>query len=340
MSAPTHSVVALGKATQDLFVTCASVFVPHLGQGGRVLALPLGAKLDLDDVVLTTGGNAANAATTFARQGLTSVFLWALGDDEGSRVILSSLEADRVDISHVLIEPGRVASLSVILLSPSGERTILNHRGSRPTDGSQRIDLRPIADADWLYASSLAGDLGLLADALKIAGAAGTRVLLNPAGSELQQRPTLLSLLPRCDLLAMNADEARLLLGSHEGDAGTLATALAGLGPGALVTDGAQGAAFSDRAGVVTVHTDGPVPLVVDTTGTGDAFASGFLSRYAEGASIRECMEFAAANAVNVLRLLGAKTGILRAPADATAPPRPGPAAQSAATAKRSLSPR
>jgi hypothetical protein len=74
--------------------------------------------------------------------------------------------------------------------------------------------------------------------------------------------------------------------------------------------------------------------------GTGDAFASGFLTLYAEGASIRECMEFAAANAVNVLRLLGAKTGILRAPADATAPPRPGPAAQSAATAKRSLSPR
>ena len=304
--------VTLGKATQDLFLTCRAAFVPHLGPGGRVLTLPLGAKLDLDDVVETTGGNAANAATTFARQGLTSVFLWALGDDEGSGKILASLADEGVDVSHVLVEPGRVPSVSVILLSPSGERTILNHRGSRPDEGARRIDLTPIAAADWLYASSLAGDLRLLAEAIAIAAGAGTRVLLSPAGSELQQRPTLLSLLSRCDLLAMNADEARLLVGSHERDAGALASAVAALGPGTVVTDGARGAAFCDRSGAVTVHTDGVVHDVIDTTGCGDAFASGFLAQYAQGVPVADCMAFAVANAQNVLRFLGARAGILR----------------------------
>lgn len=311
-SGPT--MVALGKATQDVVVTCHGGFVPHLGPGGRVLTLPLGAKLDLDEVVITPGGNAANAATTFARQGLTSVFLWALGDDDGSREILTALAEDGVDVSHVLTEPGRIASLSVILLAPSGERTILNHRGSRPGEGAGVIDLGPVADADWLYASSVAGDVGLLADALDVAAAAGTRVLLSPAGSELQQRPTLLSLLGRCDLLAMNADEARLLLGSHEHDVEPLTAALATLGPGALVTDGARGAAFCDRDGTVTTHVDGLVPDVVDTTGCGDAFASGFLARYALGAPVQECMAFATANAQSVLRYVGARAGILRSP--------------------------
>ena len=312
MSAARPRMVALGKATTDLFVTCPAAFVPHLGPGGRVLTLPLGAKLDLEEVAVTTGGNAANAATTFARQGLDSVFLWAFGTDDDSTRILESLEEDGVDVSHVLIEPGRVPSLSVILLSPSGERTILNHRGSRPDDGARSIDLAPIAGADWLYASSLAGDLRLLADALAVATAAGTKVLLSPAGSELRQRPTLLSLLSRCDLLAMNSDEARLLLGSHERDAGALAAAVATLGPGALVTDGARGAAFCDTAGEVTVHVDGVVHDVLDTTGCGDAFASGFLARYAQAADVGECIAFAAANAKNVLRFLGARPGILR----------------------------
>lgn len=324
MPEPAPRMVALGKVTQDVFLTCRAVFVPHLGAAGRVLTLPLGAKLDLDEVVYTTGGNAANAATTFARQGLPTVFLWALGDDEGCRTIHESLAAEGIDMSHVLMEPGRVASLSVILLAPSGERIILNHHGSRPTDGPGRIDLGPIADADWLYASSLAGDLGLLADALELAAASGTRVLLSPAGEELEQRPTLLSLIPRCDLLAMNAEEARLLLGSHERDAGRLAASVATLGPGVIVTDGARGAAFCDREGVITVHEDGPVPVIADTTGCGDAFASGFLARHAQGAPARECMTFATANAANVLRHLGARTGILTA---AQTPARVAPAA-------------
>ncbi|MGN6744132.1 MAG: carbohydrate kinase family protein [Amnibacterium sp.] len=306
--------VSLGKPTQDLFVTCRAAFEPQLGPEGRVLTLPLGGKLDLDDVVMTTGGNAANAATTFARQGLPSIFLWAFGEDAGSAEMLASLAEDGIDLSHVVVEAGRVPSLSVILLSPSGERTILNHHGTRPSEGTKRLDLSPIADADWLYASSFAGDLGVLAEALTVARDAGTQVLLSPAGSELQQRPTLLALLARCDLLSMNASEARLLLGTHERDAAALAAAVAALGPGTLVTDAARGAAFCDRDGTVTVHRDGLVHDVVDTTGCGDAFASGVLARYALDVPVTECMAFAAANAENVLRFIGARPGILRAP--------------------------
>jgi sugar/nucleoside kinase (ribokinase family) len=305
------TIVTLGKATEDMFVTSVAHFVPQLGPGGRVLTLPLGGKVDLDDVVVTSGGNAANAATTFARQGLTSVFLWAFGDDESSGSVIASLEEEGVDISHVVVEPGRTVSLSVILLSRSGERVILNHRGSPPSAGRRRIDLAPIAEADWLYVSSLAGDLGLLADALSVATAAGTRVLLNPAGTELQQRPSLLSLVPRCDILAMNADEARLLLGTHEREPRALAGAVAALGPNALITDGARGAVYCDRRRVVTAPT-AQAPLVVDTTGCGDAFASGFLCRLAQGAAVDECLRFAAANAASVLQHLGARAGILR----------------------------
>ncbi|GAA2753968.1 carbohydrate kinase family protein [Amnibacterium kyonggiense] len=305
------TIVSLGKATQDVFLRSARDFVPRPGPGGRVLVLPLGAKLDLDDLVVTTGGNAANAATTFAWQGLRSRFLWALGEDEASTRILEALRDDGVDVTHVLVEPGRTASVSVVLLAPSGERTILNERGTLPSAFGARLDLEPIAGADWLYLSSLAGDMRLLGDALAVANAFGTRVLLNPAGTELALLRALLPMLPRCDVVAVNADEARLLLGCVEQDPDELAVALSRTGPAALVTDGARGASFCDGSRLYAAGISA-AREVVDTTGCGDAFASGFLARLALGEPVSSCIAFGAANAASVLRHVGSRAGILR----------------------------
>lgn len=49
-----------------------------------------------------------------------------------------------------------------------------------------------------------------------------------------------------------------------------------------------------------------PVPMVVDTTGAGDAFAGAFLSRYFEGASGADALTFASEYAANVVSQIGA----------------------------------
>jgi sugar/nucleoside kinase (ribokinase family) len=50
---------------------------------------------------------------------------------------------------------------------------------------------------------------------------------------------------------------------------------------------------------------------VVDRTGGGDAFGSGFLSQWAQGKSLKESMVFASANSTSVVTKIGAKEGIL-----------------------------
>jgi len=50
---------------------------------------------------------------------------------------------------------------------------------------------------------------------------------------------------------------------------------------------------------------------VVDRTGAGDAFGSGFLSQWALGHTLEESIIFASANSTSVVTKIGAKAGIL-----------------------------
>jgi sugar/nucleoside kinase (ribokinase family) len=51
---------------------------------------------------------------------------------------------------------------------------------------------------------------------------------------------------------------------------------------------------------------------VVDRTGAGDAFGSGFLSQWAQGKSLKDAVIFASANSTSVVSQVGAKAGILQ----------------------------
>src|SRR5665647_1541883 len=96
------TIVTIGKATQDVFLKSSKAFEPHEHKGMFYEELPLGQKLDLDEVIFTTGGNVTNAAVTFARQGLHSKYIWAIGTDVASRTILSDLDSEGVDTSSVV----------------------------------------------------------------------------------------------------------------------------------------------------------------------------------------------------------------------------------------------
>src|SRR6218665_2319887 len=135
------TIVTIGKATQDVFLKSTDAFTPHVHKGVKYEQLPVGQKLDLDDVIFSTGGNVTNAAVTFARQGIHSRYAWCIGDDAPSETILQSLDREGVDTSHVHQSEHFKASYSVILMLAGGERTILNYKGTMPTSKSPELDL-------------------------------------------------------------------------------------------------------------------------------------------------------------------------------------------------------
>lgn len=301
------TIVTIGKATEDVFLKSAKAFTEFKHKGVMYEQLPVGQKLDLDEVTFSTGGNVTNAAVTFARQGLHSKYAWCIGTDAPSEVIMQSLDKEGVDTSHVVQDEAYKPSYSVVLMLNAGERTILNYKGTMPTSKDKKLDLSVIEEGEWIYISSL-GDMELLERIISRAAKHDVKVMLNPAGVELQQIDKLKALLEDVEVLAVNKEEAQLIV--HGQTSEELVRHLTHFVPVVIVSDGPKGVVATDSKTIVTAGMYEDVP-VIDRTGAGDAFGSGFLSAYAQGRSLKDSIVFASANSTSVVQYIGAKEGIL-----------------------------
>jgi ribokinase len=301
-------ILSMGKGTQDVFMT-SEEFDPHTEGKVAYTHLPLGVKMEVNDVTFATGGNATNVATTFARQGLHAEYMWTLGYDPASETILRDLDEEGVDTSRVVRENYYQAGYSTILTATNGERTILNHRGISTDARGKDLDFKAIEKADWIYPTSLAnGGVDLLRKIVDHAEKHDVKVMLNPAGPELAKPDKLKSLLESVEVLCVNKEEMQQLVTGETLE--ELVRHAINYVPVAIVSDGPNGVVASDGKTVVRAGMYEDVK-VIDRTGAGDAFGSGFLSQWVLGKSLKESIIFASANSTSVVTKIGAKAGIL-----------------------------
>lgn len=308
--AQTHKpkMLAIGTATQDVFLR-SNQFKPHRQEGKYYEQFLLGAKLAIEEVTFATGGNAMNAATTFARQGLESEFMGILGVEPAGQVVMSALDNEGIATHHLVQDERFQTSYSTILLAPNGERTILNYHGSRIHDSGAPLDLHAAMRADWLYLSSV-GSVALLEKLVTLAVKSGVQVALNPSGAELAEADKLRTILEDVAVLLVNKDEMKQLV---EGE--TLEELVrhgANLVRTVVVSDGPNGVMATDSEKIVKAGMYEDV-AVIDRTGAGDAFGSGFVAWHAQGKSLEDAITFASANATSVVTKVGATAGILHA---------------------------
>lgn len=301
-------ILTIGKTVQDVFLK-SDEFDPHK-EGKRLYTqIPLGLKMEVEDVTFSTGGNAGNVAVTLARQGLDVSYMWTLGEDPASEVILHEFDREGIDTSNVIQKDRYQAGYSTILIATNGERTILNHRGVSTGPRGVDLNFEAIADVDWVYPTSLAnGGIDLLNKIVTHAEKAGTKVMLNPAGPELAEPEKLKSMLEGVSVLCVNKEEMQMIV--HGETLEELVRHGLNYVPVVIVSDGPNGVMASDGKTIVRAGMYEDVP-VLDRTGAGDAFASGFLSYWVQGRSLVDSIVFGSANSTSVVQHVGAKKGIL-----------------------------
>lgn len=301
--------LTIGAAVQDVFMSHSEEFKPVTDKPAHevFLKLDLGAKADVNNIDFCTGGGATNAAVTFARQGLETQFMGAIGHDPAGDAVLNDLDKEGVDTTHVSFSDKYHTGYSILLLAPSGERTILTYRGASTHYDIKHFDLSE-AKADWLYISSMAGDMDILDKVFRQAKRLKMKVFFNPGKDELKQPQKLKALLEDVDVLSVNREEAMQIVDGT--DLEQITRRLLHYVPVAIVSDGPNGVMASDGKTIVRAGMYEDVK-VIDRTGAGDAFGSGFLSYWAQGRSLKDSIVFASANSTSVVTKIGAKGGIL-----------------------------
>lgn len=309
MSGHIPTILSIGAAVQDVFLSHSDEFKPVTDKSlhEQVMQLEMGGKADVNSIDFSTGGGATNAAVTFARQGLHSIFSGTIGHDPAGQAVLDDLDKEGVDTRLVSYSKTLNTGYSVLLLAPNGERSILTYRGASTHYDKNDFDISEV-EADWLYVSSMAGSMEVLAAIFDQAKAKSIKIFFNPGKGELKQTAKLKGLLDDVDVLSVNRDEAALIVEGTESE--ELARHLLHYVDVAIVSDGPNGVVATDGKTVVRAGMYEDVK-VVDRTGAGDAFGSGFLSQWSTGATLARSVLFASANSTSVVSKVGAKVGIL-----------------------------
>jgi sugar/nucleoside kinase (ribokinase family) len=120
----------------------------------------------------------------------------------------------------------------------------------------------------------------------------------------------LTPLLSRTSILFLNREECQRVLEVKTTDIKELAKGFHDIGVKTMIiTDGPSGAYASDGKQMWFLPIfEGPV---VERTGTGDAFGSGFLSATIKGKDIPTAMLWGSANSTSVVQYIGAREGLL-----------------------------
>lgn len=300
--------ITVGAAVQDIFLSNSDDLAPVcLNPETCFMQLELGAKVDVNKINFSTGGGATNAAVTLSRQGFPVSFMGTVGKDPAGEMVMNELSKENIDISHVSYSEKYNTGVSIILLSPSGERIILTYRGASTHYYVEDFDLEG-SSAEWMYVSSMAGKMEILAKLFKQATDLGIKIFFNPGKKELAQKDKLLPLLSDTEVLLLNKEEAQSIIDGETSE--ELCLKLLNYASVVVVTDGAKGVTASDGKTIVQAGLYDDVKAF-DKTGAGDSFGSGFLSQWAQGKDLKESILFGSANSTSVVAKIGAKAGIL-----------------------------
>ena len=135
-----YQVVTIGAATQDVFLISKN-FAPKRLAGDWYNVLRYGSKINVEEIFYDTGGGATNAAVTFARQGLKTGCIAKIGLDAAGREIVHVLEKEHVHTEHLIKKTTHHTGFSVLLKPPTGDRTVLVHRGASAAYQKKRFCL-------------------------------------------------------------------------------------------------------------------------------------------------------------------------------------------------------
>lgn len=305
-------VVGIGSALVDLLSHQDDDFVRTLGSDKGGMTLVDGEFIDRaltamdSDPSMVPGGSACNTIVGLGRLGTPSRFIGKLGDDKYGREFEQGLRGNRVEpvFARSQTPTGRVLSL----ITPDAQRTMFTYLGASAELAPVDIRKSDLNDAAIVYLEGyLLFNADLTLRCVQAAKEVGAKVCLDLASyTVVRAAGDMLKELVHdyVDILLANEDEAREYTGLE--DEGEMLAALASEVEIAALKVGARGSLIAAEDDVTVVPPAGEGE-VIDTTGAGDLWASGFVHGLLSGRTIADSGRIASLCGWEVCRVVGAQ---------------------------------
>ena len=259
--------------------------------------IPMDTKVRMLEHRILGGGPAANSTAGAAALGMSAAFVGTVGDDADGRMILDTFARQGVDTSMVRVRKGASSAIAYLWIEEkTGNRSCAWTREGLTELEADEIDAEAIRAAKILHVDGHNPKAAIAA--AKVAKEAGVLVCYD-AGTH---RDGMEELLPLADLLICSEEFILKLTGLTDAEE-AVRQVWAKYRPKVCgATMGVRGSMCFDGRDFVKCPAF-KVEKVVDTTGCGDLFHTGFEIRYLETQDLLECQRFGAA--VSALKCRG-----------------------------------
>jgi sugar/nucleoside kinase (ribokinase family) len=316
MTAASLDVTGIGNAIVDVLAQADDGFLARQKLVKGTMALIDAARAEalygaMAPAIEVSGGSAGNTMAGIASLGGKGAYIGKVGDDELGRVFAHDLRAIGVRYDTAPLQKGAPTARSLILVTPDAQRTMNTFLGASVELGPEDIAPELIAAAQVTYLEGYLFDppraQAAFRKAAELAHGAGRKVALSLSDPFCvdRHRPEFRDLVAgHVDILFANEVEIGSLYETRDFDAAL--RAVRGHCEIAALTRSEKGSVIvtADAAHTIAAAT---VTELVDTTGAGDLYASGFLFGLTHGRDLATCGRLGSLCAAEAISHYGAR---------------------------------
>lgn len=305
-------VAGIGSALMDILVYEDDAFIKETraAKGGMTLVdqpfIEKTLAMTTAEPVVVPGGSACNTAVGIGKLGGRSRFIGKCGRDDMAALFEEDLKKNNVQphLFRSAAPTGRVLSI----ITPDAQRSMFTFLGASSEMTPDEIVGSDFTDVAIVHLEGyLLFNRDLVTAALQSARKAGARVSLDLASYTVVEasREILDDIVDNfVDILIANEDEARVFTG-HTDEKKAMAS-LSRRADIAVLKVGERGSYVSGQGNVFKIQPVSGQGRVLDTTGAGDLWASGFLYGIVNGYPLDRCGNLGSACGYEVCRVIGA----------------------------------
>lgn len=306
-----YRVLGIGSPCLDIFIPVKDKFMTSIsGKKGGSKTLSQSefskiiGKFNKNSLKRTTGGSCCNTLKGLANLDQRCALLGRFGNDEAAEYVLETFKT--LGLIPKMIASSTPTAQVLCFVTEDHERTMRCYLGASAELCEDDLDPSCFEGVELVHIEGYTlYNGGVAKKAMQLAKANGAKVSFDLGSHELvkQFKETLLEIIPNyVDILFGNSDEYFALTGLPSEQACDKVQKMCKT---AVVLVGPKGCFIGSEDNIF--HSQAYDAAVVDTTGAGDLFISGFLYGYIEGKPLQDCASLGNLLGSTVVQAYGAE---------------------------------